>query len=398
MPFTADTAYPSTVSGEGAPSSLKLQDAAPAANATTTANFATTASRRKIAWRPGVGGNTVAATPGAATGLGYNILKAEMNRTVDLPSKALISPGVWTFNVAFTTAQGDAAGAAAKIEAHVYKRSAAGAFSSLFSATMPTGVSVTLAGAKTATITSASQPAITFETDETVHVELWVDAQGVAIVGNIYTLSIGASTSVELPLITSQTVGVADHHPRSYSATGIGTATTPVKWARLAAKAATSVGVVLAPVKYVRLAAKTATGIGTATTPVKWARLASKSATAVGTAARQANYIRLASKSATAVGTAARQANYIRLASKSATAIGVPTFSRRAEIVRSFTATGLGVATPLVRAVIAVRTFAAQGAGVASGRVEMPFTALNRITGGGGGTTIVKKIIQIFDD
>jgi hypothetical protein len=382
VPFTALNGYPSTVNGEGAPSSLKLQDAAPAANSMTTANFATTTTRRKIAWRPGVGGNTTAATPGAATGLGYNILKAEMNRTVDLPSEALIQAGVWDFSVAFTTAQADAAGAAAKVEAWVYRRSAAGTFTSLFSVTMATGVAVTLAGAKTAVFSSTSQPAFTFETDETLHVELWIDAQGVAVVGNIYSLDLGANTWVNFPQIASQTQGILDHHPRSHSATAIGVATRQSNFVRFAAKVATAVGVAPVPLKWIRQIPKTATAIGVTPVPSKYARLAAKTATAIGVATRQPNYVRLAAKTATAVGVATRQPNWIRLAAKSAAAVGVASYTRRIEAVRSFAATAIGIPS-YTRAVIAVRTFAATALGVARGDIEIPMVALNRITSGG---------------
>lgn len=127
--------------------------------------------------------------------------------------------------------------------------------------------------------------------------------------------------------------------------------------------------------RYVRTIAKVATAIGLATT---------------------ARYVRLKDKVATMTGVAST-VRYIRLSAKVATMIGVAGFSRTLEIFRTFTATMTGVPT-MSKALILVRYFGATMTGVAKTAIQMPQTALNRIVGGGG-TTIVKKVINyIFDD
>jgi hypothetical protein len=222
MPFTAATAYPSLTAGDVA-NSRALVATAPSADTTVKADFSTSTTRRKIQWKAtGTQPNTATdsrAAGGPAAGFGWHVPKAEMNRIANLPARALIPAGVWNFNVAFTTAQADATGAAAVIEAWVYRRKADGTYTFLFTATS-TGVAVTLAGAKTATMASATQPALVLETDETVHVEYLVHAQGVAITGNIYTLDLGSATNVAFP------AAVAANYPRTLSFSATGSAST----------------------------------------------------------------------------------------------------------------------------------------------------------------------------
>lgn len=237
MPFTAATGYPTVVAADDA-NARKLADAAPAANNTIQAGFSTSTTRRKIQWRStGTQPNTATdsrAAGGPATGFGWQTTRAEWNRTVNLPARTLIPAGTWTFNVAFTTASADATGAAAVIEAWVYRRSAAGGYTFLFSAASA-GVSVTLAGAKTATITAAAQPAYLFEVDETIHVEYLVSAQGVAVTGNTYTLNIGSGTTVGFP------AAVAANYPRTLTIAAPAVASTGPKAMATRKTAATTV-------------------------------------------------------------------------------------------------------------------------------------------------------------
>ncbi|MBA3240090.1 MAG: hypothetical protein H0T60_02595 [Acidobacteria bacterium] len=76
-------------------------------------------------------------------------------------------------------------------------------------------------------------------------------------------------------------------------------------------------------------------------------------------------------------------------------AVGVPPI-RRAIVKAPFAAVAVGV-PGFARALIAARSFSATAVGIARARVDMDTTVLSRIVGGGG-TTIIKKIINIFDD
>jgi hypothetical protein len=105
-------------------------------------------------------------------------------------------------------------------------------------------------------------------------------------------------------------------------------------------------------------------------------------ATSVGVATASRVLTLFRSFSAAAMGMVSVPVKYVRLAVKSATAIGMATASRFADLFRSFSAAAVGNSA-MTRAVIAVRTFVANLVGLARGDVQMPFTALNRITTGG---------------
>lgn len=216
MPFVAQSGFPSAAAGESA-NSKEITETAPAANSTTAANFSTGTSRRSIQLQPLVT-NTTAATPGTATDRGWHVLKAAMNRTDSPPARALIAAGAWTFTMRMENTQADVAGAVPTLTVVVYRRSAAGVYTSLFTTTSPT-FDNTLAGQKTVTWSTAVQPDYVFETDETVHVEAWVNAQGVAVIGQVYRLHLGTITAVTFPRATGQAAGVASNYPRSYDTT-----------------------------------------------------------------------------------------------------------------------------------------------------------------------------------
>lgn len=76
---------------------------------------------------------------------------------------------------------------------------------------------------------------------------------------------------------------------------------------------------------------------------------------------------------------------------------GVATMSRRLSMIRNFSSSITGVAS-MSRSVIAARTFTAVTTGIAKLFVLIPDSVLNRMTGGGTVTTVVKKIINVFDD
>lgn len=171
--------------------------------------------------------NTATKSDTAATDAGWHVLTGSgvdgMDRPGAAPVNGLVSAGVWTFNVAFTTSGADLTGAAAVVTVRVYRRGTAGAYTLLFSA-VSAGVSVTVLGAKTVTFSSASQPAYTFAVGETLHTEWTVTAQGVAVTGNTYALNLGAGTNFAFPLEAGQTKGIVSNFPRTFSVTGLGTA------------------------------------------------------------------------------------------------------------------------------------------------------------------------------
>lgn len=159
-----------------------------------------------------------------------------------------------------------------------------------------------------------------------------------------------------------------------------------------AAKLSTMVGVATQIKKLEMFRVFTTTMIGVATSS-RYVRTIAKVATMIGVAST-ARLVLLQAKVATMVGNAIAVQNYVRLAAKVATMVGVATSTKALEMFRSFSATMVGVASSS-KSLILVRQFTATMIGVASTAIQMPQTALNRITG--GGTTVINKIFSILD-
>lgn len=86
----------------------------------------------------------------------------------------------------------------------------------------------------------------------------------------------------------------------------------------------------------------------------------------------------------------------IVLNAKTATLTLTGLMTRTVLASRAFT-TGITLGTVFGRSVISARSFSTNIILSAKGRVDMAFEALNRIVGGGG-STIIKRVIHIFDD
>lgn len=75
--------------------------------------------------------------------------------------------------------------------------------------------------------------------------------------------------------------------------------------------------------------------------------------------------------------------------------VGETAFARQLTLARAFTVQAVGNAD-FARVVTSVRSFSVTAFGIVRGRVEMSFDVLNRITS--GATTVIRRIINIFDD
>ena len=288
---------------------------------------------------------------------------------------ARVSAGVWTFAVSVTTTGADAVGAAPTLSAYVYRRSAAGTYTALFNATSGT-FSATVAATATVTWSSTSQPALILATDETVHVEFWCNAQGVALTGNTYVANIGAITAVTFPLVAGQGTGVVADYPRSGAATAVGVTALTRGVALARASTATGIAAFTRTITAARAFATVATGLTALTRTVG----VNRAGTATGLAAmgRAAALNRSYATTATGVTALTRRTGK----TFTATAVGVAASTRRVTASRAFTAVAVGF-TNLGRAVIAARTFTATAVGVASGRADIPLAVLGRISVGG---------------
>lgn len=377
MAWTATKAHPFTAAGEGT-NNRKLQDTAPgSSDSATVANFGTSTTRRSIQFRPGVS-NSTAGTPGAATDFGWNILKAEMNRTANLPARAKIEAGVWTFDVTVETTGADAVGAAAVVTAYVYRRGAAGAYTLLFSA--PSGnISVALGGVKNvAQFASAAQPDFLFDTDETLHVEYWVAAQGVALTGNQYRLLLGTGGApvpgINLPA-AGGAQGVYSEALRTVSATAAGVASMLKRVAVRLAFSATGVATVARRLTLFRVIDAGVTGAAEFARQLSLARTITAATTGTANVVNRQIFRRGIEAATTGLAVMTRL-----LAAKrtiDATTVGVPTLTKR--ITKRIEAAAVGVAS-LTRALTLRRTISAATSGLARIFAKLP---IERIPGGG---------------
>ena len=383
-------------------------------------------------------------------------------------AKRIIPAGQWAYNGSWQSNQ--AAGLDATLTARVYRVSAAGARTALFSM----GVRNTLLAAlRTALfMQSGAQPQFTIEAGETIMVAFEVTYHGGGLLQRTVSFFLGGTGDTDAALQLPNP-GLRTLYPRSHT-TAVSLAgtsqrrTAPTAKVGALALAATAVRsavanrsfttaitlagtvrkfVLPAPkvgalsltgvpgVRTIALAAKVGalslTGVlgrrtvapapkvgaltltGTATRRSTAARASTTAITLGSGFARAVVNARAFSTTISLAATASRRllasrafttAHSLVATARKGVVTGpkvavlslVATMTRRVTSVRAFT-TAITLNTAFARAVTTVRGFSTSIALTARGRVDMAFTVLNRITGGGG-TTIIKRIIQIFDD
>ncbi len=354
---------------------------------TTKANFSTSTTRRYLHLIP-LTTTTATATPGNI-GKGWKIDPDTMGATAS--ANKIIPAGIWTFETSMVASTAQLANDT-KLQAVVSKVNGTAATGTLlFTAT--SAAFALLVTNSDQSWTSSSQPEVTCGADDTIIVEIFVESIGVVVVGQTLTLHINAASGSSGDARTITPGDVVTEYFQSASASEVGVAARGNNTVKLT-RSATGVGVATKQALTVRPAAKLATMVGV---PAKlvYVKPGAALATMIGVATQQPRWIRLASKQAAAIGVAARQPNWIRLAAKSATAVGAAGFSRTLESFRSASAQMVGV-PGFGRAIISVRQFVATMTGVPDGEVKIKFAILNRLEG--GGTTIIKKLIAMFDD
>lgn len=366
----------------------KLLDVAGAASdSTTKANFSTSGTRRYLHLVP-LTTQTATVTPGNI-GKGWKIDPDTMGATAS--ANKIIPAGTWTFETSMSATTAQLANDT-KLQAVVSKvNGVSGTGTVLFTATSAAfalGV-----GASDQAWTSAGQPDITLGANDTIIVELFVESIGVVVVGQTLTLIINAASGSSGDARTIMPGDVVTKYFQSASAVGVGVAARGNNLIGIT-RSAQAVGVSSQGPRYIRLAAKSASMVGVSSKSL-YVKPLPKTATLVGVAIQQPRWIRLASKSAQMVGVGVQQPRWVRLAPKSAQATGVASMGKVLEAFRSFSAQMIGV-PGFSRAIISVRQFVATMVGIPDGEVKIKFSILNRLQG--GGTTIIKKVFQIFDD
>jgi len=392
MPLRGTPLFPTLVAGVGT-NNRAFKSVQPANDSTTKATFGTTTTVGYKQFWPGVNNaNAVVATPPAAgTNFGWNLIASDMDET---GARRLLPSGNYTMNCVFGGATADTT---TNFGVHVrfYKRFADGTLSALIASGETVGLSIGATAANVDVIVNVTSNQI-FEVGQTLQMEVWAKGRGGGATGalsQILTFYLGTNLNNQIVQLDIPQQGLVSLFARTGAVIMTGVTATPAKRVRLAAKTATMTGV---------------SGFNRAIMAFR-----KPAAIMAGTPGFGRSIIAVRSFAATMVGVAAPRGIRVRL-ERGVTMVGVPAASKKIFIVRAVQMVGVAARSLLVRkpfavvttpaagfgrAVIAVRSFAATMLGRPDGRVEMPFSALNRITGGGsGGTTIVKKIINIFDD
>lgn len=343
--------------------------------------------------RPGVVTPTsvaVVASPATtATGLGWNVPVADMDAATVGDSR-LINAGTLVFNMAIAASTADTT-TNFGLRVHVYKRLTNATFQFVAQ-----GETIGLSAGATAQDIDVSvvlASPMVFAAGETFHVEVWMRGRGGGATGllqQIIQFRVGGFLENQDTNVAIPGGGLRYHRPRTMPNL-------------------TAVGIVSRILRVRTTKALVAVGLPVFNRTGTLFR--SFSRTAVGTAGFSRAIIAVRTFALVTTGVVARVVG-VRLA-RAVTMVGLTTSSKKIFIVRALTTIGVPalvkkvgktfnlvtVGTPgFNRAVIAVRSFARTMFGVSKSRIEMPEEALNRITGGSGGTTIIKKIIAIFDD
>lgn len=317
-------------------------------------------------------------------------------------AKRYIPAGVWTFtmNVAIPAAGALTGSLTVSNIYQVFRVSATGARTALFTATSNTVASGALGAANSGLLTanSASQPAYVLEADETIHVGVisnMVQAAGTlgGTRAGVATYTIGSINEfMQVPA-----PGVRTMYFNTFTLAGNNSITFPMS---------------------ISLNRST-TGKGDITSTKN--TIASKTFSLIGNGTISSSKFVAASRTFTlqARGTATEQAS-INKVPYSLTGRGTPTFSKSVIASKSFSLLGTGTASRQNLLVIllsrnlqgkgqitethpvqAFRTFTIQGRGIIPSQGQNASTVTLPLNGipeaGGGGTTIVKKIL-IFDD
>lgn len=223
MAYTAATLFPGTAAGEGS-NNRKLQDTSLAANnATTTCVFGTTTTVRFIQAQPATA-NSTSATPAAAQDRGWNVLKADMNEASSPPNRRHIPAGNWTFQGALTASTSDAASSSYRVRVFVHRRGSTGALTQIGSSGDSAAAAITTSINWSVTV---NLPEVLLATDETIHVEYWVQGRGggaTGLLAQTITFNVGTTTLQDELTIALPSPGIRTRFLRTLAAIMAGVA------------------------------------------------------------------------------------------------------------------------------------------------------------------------------
>lgn len=382
--FSGTQFFPTAVAGEGA-NNKKINTSAPSSDTTTTCSFGTTTTVRFILAKP-LTSNSTSATPSGGQDFGWNILKADMNNPSAETTKRLIPAGDWVFRGSLSASTQDTLSSNYGLKIYVHKRSSSGALTELFNVTS-TMAAITSTLAVTVTKTGVAE--ILLATDETIHVEYWVQGRGGGATGVLsQTITFTLSSSVDIVIPSP---GIMTAFYKSLLSTLVGVVARSL-YTRPIAKLSTLVGVA-SYAKALTLYRSFSTSMAGVTSSQKYTKPNAKLVTMTGVVTRL-NYTRLSAKLVTMTGLVSSN-NYTRTSPKLVTMVGVASFSRALNLYRSFAVTMTGV-PGFNRVITAVRSFSVSMIGLTSTWILIPQNVLNRISGSGG-TTVIRKIFGVFD-
>ena len=431
-----------------------------AANVTTAAAFTTAGTVTSIRWSPLASASAATAIPSAgaaSSGMGWRDTVGE-----NTAEQVRYDAGTWTLRVQLTKSGQGAlpTDVTVRVTLIVYRVTSAGAFGAevgrvQMADTVLSTTTLTLTGSFTTGTT------LLFNASDKIQVEAYVQpivatlpaAPATAVNVNFVVEDTSANSGGSFTAIP----GYQIFYARALSGTGAGTAafsrrivlskSFAVTGASTVARAnrlglfrsftTTGAGTVAMTKRLQALRTLPATGSGSGAMSKRVAYLRAYAASGTGTGVLLKSLVLRRAFTVTGAGTVARITRLALARNLTVTGTGTTTLARQLGFARAFAVTGAGTVV-LVRTLALARMFTTTGAGTVAAtkvlavarflsvtgsgttaigkvltfdrrfqvisssltrmRIEMSQTVLNRITGSGGGVTIIRKIFAVFDD
>lgn len=356
-------------------------------NATTIADFGTSGGAKTIRFNPLATATATTAVPsvGAAAGnMGWRLTAAGINRDVST-DLAVVASGTWTQTLAYTGNRTTGNVTFTVIFYSVVESSGVsteicrGTNTVLALAAIPTAVSIGQTGVALQALPSGTA----------LQIEIYATSASDLVANNVAIVierNLAVDTYLDLP-----TPGLRTRFVRAL-AVALTLATSATRKSTLNAKSvalslSTNFARQITSFRAFSVALTLATAISKRVTPIP-KTVALTLATAISKAITP-----IPKSVALSLSTAVSKR--VTLLPKSVALTLSTAFSRQITAFRAFTV-ALTLNTGFGRSLIAARSFSVALALAVKARVDIPVTALNRIAA--GGTTVIRKFIQIFDD
>lgn len=394
MPLTGIGPYRlGTDSSDQGTNNMKWVTVVPTSGNMGVADFSTTTTVRTIAWVP-LGSNASTTGLGPRTTNSWNLANVDMDSSNPAVFR-IVEAGTWTVTGGFTSSAADVGGnALCSAVISILDVSGTPTATEVARGTSE-AVSLTIAGEKTFAV-SLTMPQIVLNQSQTIQVSMFVNARGVAVLGQTLTLRRN-NTGLTAPLeVTLPGSGLRYAYTADVAAgTGSGSVAFSRRWAALRGGSVASTVAVSVAKGLVIARERSVTGVHTLGFTRRAALLRSHTVQGNSTTlfSRRLGFPRNFSVLGNANTSMSRNVLYKRVFG----VVGAASTSanRILNSFKSFSVSSLGTAS-MTKFMIFDRKFAVIGNYKVLLSLNLPQAALNRMAS--GGTTIIKKIIAVFDD